>query len=1012
MATRITLEVFPEFELDVVTIEMSYRGATPSEVEEGIVVKIEEAIQDLVGIEKISSEAREGRGTVTVEIKDGYEPRELLDDIKNRVDAISTFPVETERPLFSVAKGRREVINVVVYGDLPERQLRQLGERVRDDLTGLPRITQVDMVGVRPYEISIEVDNVILQEYGLTIGAVANAVRQSSLDLPAGALKTAGGEILLRSKGQAYVKKDFENIAVIHDETGVRLTLGEIAVINDGFEEEPLFSRFNNEPCVMLDVYRVGDQNAIELADSVKEYVNNVRNELPPGVKIETWRDRSKIVAARLNTLLKSASQGGVLVILILAMFLRISVAFWVCVGIPISFAGAIALMPEIGVTVNIVSLFAFILVLGIVVDDAIVTGENIFNHLQKTTDGTRAAIDGTLEVALPVTFGVLTTVIAFLPIAMIGGRLGPIFSQIPLVVIPVLLFSLVESKLILPAHLKHIRIKGEPNPQNVIMRVQQRIADSLVHFVHTVYQPVLSAAMRCRYVTMSIFLGFSICVISLVVAGNIRFVFFPRIESEVARATLLMPIGTPLEITASHIDRIADAADTLRSKYVDEESGQQIIKNILATYGSTGGQRGRSHVGRVTFEIIPPEERRLPVTSSQLVQEWRKEIGSIVGSRELTFRAEIGRQANPIEIRIAGNNFYALNDVAQKTQSYLAGLEGVFDITNDYEEGKQEITLKIKPEAELLGLTMEDLARQVRDGFFGREAQRIQRGRDDVRVMVRYPAAGRQSLGDLEAMHVRTSAGVEVPFSHLAEATVGKSSSTINRVDRRRTINVIADVNKEEADITGINQKIESFMDTIIKEHPGIAYSMEGEAREQRETFAGVLIGLAFVLFIIYALLAIPFKSYIQPLIVMSAIPFGVVGAIIGHMIMGMSLSIFSVFGMLALAGVVVNDSLVMVDYVNRRRLEDMDTTDAVRTAGVARFRAILLTSLTTFAGLMPLIFEKSTQAQFLIPMAVSLGFGILFATFVTLLLVPINYLIMDDIVRSVRKFFTRLYG
>ena len=1001
-----TVEVFPEIDLDIVNIQMQYRGATPEEVEKGVVVKIEEAIQDLIGMKEIISSAAEGIGTIRVEVSKGFDPREVLDDIKNRVDAINTFPMETERPVFSIEKRRREVISVVVAGIMPERELRQLGERVRDDLTILPEVTQVEMVEVRPYEVSIEISEKTLRKFGITFGTVTEAIRRSSIDLPAGAIKTQGGEILLRTKGQAYVQEDFEKIVAITREDGTHLTLGEIATIKDEFEEEPISASYNGEPCVMIDVYRVGDQSAIRISKAVKDYIESARATMPPGIKLTYWRDWAKIIRNRLDTLTKNGLQGFVLVLLVLTLFLRFKVAAWVCVGIPVSFLGAVALMPVFGVTVNIISLFAFILVLGIVVDDAIVTGENIYTHIQHGDQGTEAAITGTKEVAVPVTFGVLTTIAAFVPLLYMEGRFARFFAQIPLIVIPVMAFSLIESKLVLPSHLKHVKPVIDPNTLPWLLRLQRMVADGLLWCVDNWYRPVLSACLKWRYATASVFIGAFIIIIALVKSGAVGFTPFPRVESEVARAILTMPLGTPFEVTESHIRRINAAAKNLQEKYVDPYTGQKVIMNILATAGSAGHRRGHSNLGRVMFEIVPPEKRAPCISMKQLVGEWRKLIGPLAGARELSFRAEIGHSRDPINIQLSGNDSELLAKLADRIKTRLSEYPVAFGITDTFELGKEEIRLAIKPDAELLGLTMADLGRQVRYAFFGQEAQRIQRGREDVRVMVRYPKSERRSIGNLHNMMIRTADGVEVPFHSVANVRPGRSYSTIRRVDRKRTVNVKADVNKEEADMQAINAELEEFLTELVRTHPGVSFSMEGEAREQRDNMNSLVWGGIPLVLIIYALLAIPFKSYFQPLIVMSVIPFGLMGAVLGHMIMNMKISMLSVYGLLALIGVVVNDSLVMVDYVNQRRGDGATIVEAIRSAGVARFRAILLTSLTTFVGLMPLLFEKSTQAQFLIPMAVSLGFGVLFATFVTLVLVPINYLVLEDLHSAWRSF------
>jgi multidrug efflux pump subunit AcrB len=1007
LTAKIPLEVFPAFELRSVTVRVPFPGATPAEVEEGITVKIEEAIQDLEGIKRLRSTAVEGLGTVVVEVESRNDPRELMNDVKARVDAISTFPADSERPVVYVPEIRRDVITVIVSGELPEQELRLVAERVRDELVDLEEITQVELDGVRPYEISIEVSEQTLREYGLTLEQVAAAVRRTSLDLAAGSVRTTGGEVLIRTQGQARAGREFEDI-VVRGEAGARLTIQDLGIVRDAFSEDPLEFRYNDRPAAFIDVYRVGEQSAIDVARVVRDYIATPPAWLPPGVELDYWRDQSRVVQARLNTLLKSALQGGILILVLLTLFLRPAVAFWVVVGIPVAFMAGIALMPVLGVTINLISLFAFILVLGIVVDDAIVTGENIFTRLQKGEDPLEASIKGTQEIAVPVTFGVLTTVVAFMPLLMIEGIRGQIFAQIPLIVIPVLLFSLVESKLILPAHLKHVRIRSGAS-DGPLSRLQASIQRALERGTQAAYRPALRFSLHNRYLAGTLFTAVAIILFSIAIGGHLRFIFFPRIQAETASANLTMPPGTPFEATAEAIRRINAEAENLRERYTDPETGESVIMGILASVGSTGGGSApRTDAGRVVFEIVPPEDRTLEVTSADLVREWREAIGPIPGAKELSFRAEIGGGGSPLDIQITGPDFVALRTLAGQVRERLETYPGVFDITDSFEDGKQEIKLRIRPEAELLGITLEDLARQVRHAFFGFEAQRIQRGREEVRVYVRYPEAERRSLDNLDTMRIRTPAGAEVPFAEVASAEFGRGFAQIRRVDRNRTINVTADVNKETADVEAIKRDIAAFLAEAVPGYAGVSFTLEGEAREQRESFGSLGYGLLFVLFMIYTLLAVPFRSYLQPLIVMSVIPFGAAGAMLGHMIMGMSLTIMSLMGMLALTGVVVNDSLVLVDYINKRRAEGMPLMEAVSTAGIARLRPVLLTSLTTFAGLTPLIFEKSTQAQFLIPMAVSLGFGILFATFITLLLVPLNYLVLEDL----RRLFGKIAG
>ncbi len=1007
---RIPLEVFPAFESDVVTIGLIYRGATPAEVEESLVIRVEEAIADLDGIKKIISLANEGAARIRIEVLTGTNPHQLLEDIKTRVDAISTFPDEVERATYSVVVFRREVISVVVSGDLSERELRRYGEEVRDELAALPMLNQVELNAVRKPEISIELSEQALNRYRLTFDAVTQAIRRSSVDLPAGSIRTEGGEILLRTQGLASRGADFAAIVLRARADGSRLTLGDVATVNDGFEQDPLDMKFDGKPGVLVKVFRTGDQSALDIGQIVKDYVTKKSTQLPANVSLKQWRDRSRIVKLRLQTLLDSAWQGGLLIFLILALFLRISVALWVCVGIPISFMGALWLMPELGVTINIISLFAFILVLGIVVDDAIVTGENIFSHLKRSEDQVDAVVRGAQEVSVPVTFGLLTTVVAFAPLLFVEGVRGAIFAQIPAIVIPVLLFSWVESKLILPAHLRHVRVDHQQKKLNPLSRLQRRVADSLEYFVKHLYQPLLVRSLKQRYLTLAIFIAISFIVVSFAASGRYAFTFFPRVESETARATLTMQSGTPAEVTAQHLAKMAKEAEKLQARFIDED-GNSVISNIMINTGWAGGGGGppagggSSEVGQVSLALVPPEERKVEVSTRKLVRAWRRAIGEIPGAKELTYRAEIGRGGDPVDVQLSGRDFKVLSEIASAVREQLHQYPGVFDIRDSFEDGKPEIKLRVRPEAELLGLSTTELGRQVRQAFFGDEAQRIQRGRDDVRVMVRYPEAERRDLNSLDTMRIRSADGTQVPFGNVAEVNMGHGFSSIRRIDRQRVVSVTADLDKKTTDARTIARDLRGFMDELLKKYPGVSYSLEGEQREQGDTFGSLISGSIFTLLAIYSLLAIPFRSYVQPILVLMVIPFSIVGALLGHMVMGLNLSIMSLMGMLALAGVVVNDSLVLVDWINRKRREGMHLDEALRTAGGSRFRPILLTSLTTFAGLTPMLLEKSTQAQFLIPMAVSLGFGILYATFLSLLLIPTSYRILEDVRLGLRR-------
>ena len=996
LKTRIPLEVFPEFTLDRVTVTMSLPGSTPEDAERGLATRIEEAVSDLEGVDEITSRSQEGSTTVYIDIESGYDPREMLADVKSRVDEISTFPIDAESPVISLDVHKRDVISLAIYGDFSERELRSYAERVRSDLLKSPQITQAELDGVRNYEVSIELSQDQLRKYDLTLEQIANRIENSSLDLSGGNIRAQGGDILIRSRGQAYHYDQFADIVIKTGPDGDQLRLRDIARLSDGFEETGIRTRFNGQPASIVSVYRIGKQSAIEVADAVKAYADEMQPQLPQGLSLSYWEDDSVVVKSRIRTLLTNAVQGGILVLLLLTLFLRPSIAFWVFLGIPVSFMGAFLLMPVFGVTLNLISLFGFILVLGIVVDDAIVTGENVYSHLRRSENSLQAAINGTQEVAVPVTFGVLTTIAAFMPIAFIEGVRGELFAQIPVVVIPVLLFSLIESKFVLPAHLKHIKIRKNEESGR-LARFQRGFADGFERVVLRYYQPLLRVALAHRYTTLTLFTGVFVLIVTMIASGWTHFVFFPKVQSDTARVSLTMPAGTPFDITDRYVVRIADAARTLQQRYTLPD-GRSVVQNIYASTGAWGD----AERGYVRLELEPSEKRGGLVSTSKLVNEWREMVGAVPGAETLTYRAEIGRSSDPIDIQLNSDNINDLERMADAVRTRLKSYPTIFDIADNLSDGKQELRLELNEQGVALGLTRSDLIRQVRQHIYGIEVQRIQRGRDDIRVMVRLPRTERSSVDDLRNITINTSQG-PVQLADVAQMIADKSPSVIYRTNLHRTVNVTADMDKQATNATVLQRELTEFLDQLTLQYPGSSYSLEGEAREQADSFGSLAIGLVLVMFAIYGLLAIPFGSYLQPLIVMSVIPFGAIGAVVGHWIMGMDLTIMSLLGVMALIGVVVNDSLVLVEFINQTRRKAQNsaeaTYEAVLNAGVARFRPVMLTSMTTFIGLMPLLFEKATQAQFLIPMAVSLGFGILFATFITLIMVPVNFMLLEDL-------------
>ena len=1019
-------EIFPEFSLDMISVTVPYLGAAPEEVEEGVCVRVEEEIQDLEGIKQITSTSVEGVGTIMVELEPGTDTRKMLDDVKARVDGIETFPVETEKPIVVELLNRRQVIDLAVSGDVDEGTLKRVGQQVRDDLTAIPGITQVELVTARPYEISIEVSEEALRRHNITFDQIAQAIRRSSLDLPGGSIRSEGGEILLRTKGQAYRGDEFKNIVLLTRPDGTRLLLGQVAVVVDGFAQTDQSARFNGESAVGVRVFRVGDQAALEVARKVKEYVAEVEPRLPAGITVTAWNDFSRVLRSRLDLMLKSARNGYILVLLILAIFLRFRLAFWVSLGIPISFLGALWLMPVLGVSINLISLFAFIVVLGIVVDDAIIVGENIFTHHARSGEenSNESAARGAQEVAMPVIFGVLTTIAAFLPLLNVAGTTGKMMRVIPLVVIAALVFSLVESIMILPAHLSTVSAAGggkARGPARYWQRFQEWFAGRLERFIDRVYRPSLELGLRYRYATLAWAVATLLLTIGMVGGGWVKFIYFPKVEADFVVAALTLPPGTPAEVTSEAMAQIERAAlelkDILGEEVGEEEGnpvqhfllsvGEQPIRSRQGGHPGGGGGGGLSagHLGEAVLELTPAEERS--VKSMDIARRWRELTGPVPDAVELTFRSSLFSPGAAIDVQLTGHSIEDLREASHRLKTALAGYDGVFDISDTFRPGKQEIKLTIKPAAEAYGLTLADLARQVRQAFYGEEAQRIQRGRDEVRVMIRFPEGERRSMGDLENMRIRTPLGGDVPFAIVAEAEPGRGFASIRRIDRRRAINVTADVDVTKGNagriLAGLTEK---EIPDILADYHGIRYSLEGQTREQGETMGGLIRGFLLALLMIYALMAIPFRSYFQPLIVMAAIPYGVVGAIWGHVIMGLDLTILSMFGLVALTGVVVNDSIVLVHFINQRRKGRGDLLQVVVEAGLSRFRPIVLTSLTTFVGLTPLLLEKSMQAKFLVPMAVSLGFGVVFATFITLVLIPAIYLILEDLIGLIGRF------
>jgi len=987
---KIKKEVFPDFELDMVNITVPYPGASPEEIEKGILLAIEEAIIDLVGVKKVLASAEEGVARVTVEIHEGEDVQAIGQDIKNEVDRITSFPEEAEEPQVVIAKRKRFVVSLALYGNQSERVLRELAEVVRDRLLQDPGITQVELVGVRPLEISVEISQDNLRTYNLTLGEVAQRIRQASVELPGGAIKSEGGDILVRIKERRDYGREFAQLPIVTTREGTRVLLEDIATIRDGFQETDNFATYNGKPAVLIEVYRVGDQTPTSVSEAVRQELAIINSQvLPTGVALESRYDRSEIYQQRMDLLLTNGYLGLGLVFILLAIFLEARLAFWVSLGIPISFLGSMLILPVFGVSINLVSMFAFIVTLGIVVDDAIVVGENVYHHHQRGLPWFEAAVSGAREIAMPITFSVLTNMVAFMPMLFIPGFMGKVFKQIPIVVISVFTISLIESLFILPAHIGHRKMHTSIGFFGWLHGCQQQSSRFFSRMVQTRYGPFLDLALRYRYVTLSIAFTVLVVTAGYVKSGRMGFELFPKVESDYAKVTAVLPFGTAFQKTSKVQERLVSAAQ----KTVAENGGDRLAEGIFAVI--TGNQ------AEVRLYLTPPGER--PISTARVTELWRKEVGNIPGLESIKFESDAGGPGRgaAISVELSHRDVRVLERASAELAQAMAFYPEAEDIDDGFSPGKQQLDFRITPEGRSLGLTSQEVARQVRHAYYGAEALRQQRGRNEVKVMVRFPRAERISEYNLEEMILRTSARSEIPLREAVIIDRGRAYTTIDRRDGRRIVTVTTDVRPRSRAGLILGSVQSEVLPDLQRKYPGLTFSFEGRQADRRESTQSLLRGLIMALIVIYAMLAVPFNSYIQPVIIMISIPFGIVGAVIGHLLMGYSLSVMSLFGVVALAGVVVNDSLVLIDFANRKHRNGLNRHQAVREAGIHRFRPILLTSLTTFGGLAPMIFETSRQARFLIPMAISLGFGIIFATLIILVLVPSLYLVVEDIKR-----------
>ena len=1015
----------PDFDLNYVSVRVPYLGAAPEEVEEGVVIKIEEAIQDTKGIKKIKSTSSEGIGSVRAEVEIGADINEVLNEIKAKVDAISTFPELTEKPVVYKVEIPTGILFVSIYGDLDEYQRKNIAEEMKDELLNFPEIKSINLLGDRNFEISIEVTENTLREYDLTMSEISAAIRASSIDLPGGRIRTDGGDILLRTKGQVYTGEEFGALVLRTYPDGSRLLLSDIANIDDGFVESRSWGRFNGQSTLDMEILAAQAENEIETADRVKEYISEKSSSLPEGINLEVWGDRSIYLQDRLDMMSKNMLQGAILVFIVLSLFLRLKVAIWAVIGIPIAFFGALWLMPvgPFPVTINMISLFGFIMVLGIVVDDAIIIGESIYTKIRADGHSIENVIKGAQKVALPATFGVLTTIAAFAPMLFVTGFAGPFFKAMSVVVILCLFFSIIESKLILPAHLAYAKI-DEINeeeifspysnipwykrPSRLFQRANRFVQNNLHSIIENKYAPLIEKAVRNRGLTIATFLSALIIIIGILNSGITKFVLFPEVPGDYVVVELTMIDGSSAESRDDVINRIEQAALDINDEWLEKYPNDLPPINKMGAY--TGGMTelgtpvAGDNIGLLVAEL-PFENRKVSVL--ELENMWRDKVEEMPGVKKLTF--DSGRNiggGSSISFNILGEDIKQLEEASKQLERKLTEYEGVFDIRSSLNVGGEEIKLDIKPQAESLGLSMASVGRQVRQAFYGEEAQRIQRGKNEIKVMVRYPEEDRTSIGNLESMRIRNNNGDEIPFSSVATASFGKAYSSIIRENGIRVVTVSADADSSTVEPRRVISDItENYIPEMRDKFPQLKFDLEGSSSETVKLVQELTNASIAALFLIYILIAIPLKSYLQPIIIMSVIPFGLIGAVIGHIVLNEAISMFSLFGLVALAGVVVNDSIIMVDFINKARQEGMDIIQAVVNSGTQRFRAIILTSLTTAIGLMPIMTETSTQAQFVIPMAISIAFGIVFATVITLFLVPCLYVLQDDFILKLKS-------
>jgi len=1000
MVSRLRQEVFPEFDLDVVTVGVAYPGATPEDVEEGILLVVEEAIRGVNGVKQVTATANEGGGTVSAELLLNVDGNEVLQDIKSAVDRIVTFPLDAERPVVQLVRSRSRVLTILIHGDLEPAALKYLGETARDELLLSDAISTVELTGLPSPEIAIEIPQGVLRAHGLTPAGVAQRLAATSLDMAGGGIKAAGGEVLLRLNDRLDTGMAYSHAPLVSAREGALLRTGDLGTVTDGFAETDQERYFNGRRAVGLEVYRVGTEKPLDISGAARAFTEQLRRTLPAGVDALVVADRSDLYRERVNLLLRNALLGLSLVMIILGLFLEVRLAFWVMMGIPVSFMGCLLFLPSSDVSINMISLFAFIITLGIVVDDAVVVGENVYHMREQGKSYLAAAVLGTRQMAVPVLLSILTNIAAVAPLLFVPGVQGKIWRNIPIIMTLVFTISLVEALFILPAHLANQKPRAERGVWKILEWPQHVFSRGMEVFIRRLYTPALHATLGAKYLTVAVGMAALILTIGYLRGGHMRFSFFPQVESDQVMASAVLPYGAPLSESRAMSRRLQMAATALIEEYGAEKSAIGIETSV--GFQSGGGPmsmtQSGSHLVGVTVYLKTLGERGFP--AGEFTRRWRERTGTVPGLESLTFRFTIGPASKkPVDVQLSHRDPAVSELAASAVADALRRFDGVIEIDDGIAQGKPQVEYLLTPQGRSQGLTSQDVGRQVRAAFYGAEVARQQRGRDELRIMVRLPGDERASEEALDTLVLRTPAGGEVPFRDAVETRRGRAYDVIRRDQGRRIISVTADLDLKRTSAGEVLAALQAdVMPDVLRRFPGLNYSFEGERRDQMDAFRSLGAGFAAAVFIIFALLAVPFRSYLQGLVVLSAVPFGIVGAILGHMIMGYNLSFVSVMGIVALSGVVVNDNLILVDTMNRLRRDGMPLARAVAEGPIRRFRPVLLTSMTTFFGLAPMIFETSVQARFMIPMALSLGYGILYTTLIALLVTPSLYLIVES--------------